>query len=601
MYTYRLIALYILTAMSLWACRPEIPITSSIRIDMESSTTPLNDDFYGLSIDEGEVAAIKAELIRNSSFDEGDSMPGWHTLAPFTYMARSTSRPIAPDDLQSLMVSANPSGIDRRGGVSASGYGISLRRTERYELSFYLRTSYTTTPVELEVALEDSAGAKLSLPMKVMPTYTWTRHRHSFIATADAVNARLAFYMRESSLFFIDQVSLIPQTTWNNRGFRLDVMELVDSIGPIFILERKAANRAASGIAQDLNAWHALDSVRTQQKAYYADETWLMADHDFAGMYPTGIRVHGLGCIEPSPSSLRAAVAQACFLIRAESRPHTFRQIAFAPIAGRYEPGNFRTPLIFTESGRSYVSPSYYLLQMFARNIGEVIIPSEVQTYSRPHVERAAIDLDTLDGSFETLAWTIRKSQTQDSTYNYELFASLRPRTEDPRLLIRITKSIALKLEGRQSLLYRHTGTIIDTLGLAALDIRNGQALDLRIACHYDTIQCYLNNHSIHRAVNPSLPSLVAIVTLDNSTRTMMLKVVNTTFHSEKTAIRINGLKPRRAAQVICLQGEPGLQNTSANPKRVAPESFNHNFPLGRGLVYDFPPNSVTILKLRVD
>ncbi|MDR2495565.1 MAG: hypothetical protein LBD21_00330 [Tannerellaceae bacterium] len=604
MYSYRLGALYFFTAIIFSACRPELPVTSTIRIDMESSTVPLNDNFYGLSIEEGELEAIKAELIRNGGFDEHDSIPGWRALAPYNYIGRSASRPVQPDDIYSLMVSANPAGPDRRGGVAASGYeGISLRRGERYSFGCYLRTSSTVTPVQLDVCLEDSAGAKLSLPLALMPSYSWTQHRHTFIATDDAVGARLVFSMREASMFLIDRVSLVPQTTWQNRGLRQDVMEIIDSISPTFILGQGDVHHIYNGIAHDLKARQSIDSVRTAQRAFYADANWLMADHDFERLFPAGLRIHGLGCISPGGATLGAAIAQACFMIRAESRPQTFKQIIFTPVAGRRQAGGSDiTPLIFVEPGRAYASPAGHLLQIFSRNAGDVILPAEVSAYARPQVEQAAPAVDIRNGSVETLALETRKSNAADSIYNYEIAASFRRLTDSASFSLHITRTLSIGISGRSYLLYRHSGAIVDTIGLGNIDdIAADRPFHIRVACRYDTVLCYLNNALAHRSINPNLPSLVANATFDNSTRTILLKVVNTTHHAEKTAIKIHGGKLHRTADIIRLKGEPHLQNSAASPHSVAPEYLSHSFPRRRNLIYDFPPNSVTLIKLRVD
>ena len=601
MYSYRLSFIYFFAAILFTSCKPKLPTTSSIRIDMESSIVPLNDDFYGLSVEEAETSALKAELIRNGGFDEGDSIPGWRTIAPYSYIGRSASRPVAANDLYSLMISANPAGADRRGGVAASGYdGIPLRRGKQYSFSFYLRTSSTVTPVPIDIALEDSAGAKLSLPLTVMPTYSWTRHRHNFIATGDALNARLTFSMSESSLFLIDQVSLLPETTWNNRGLRQDVMALVDSIRPSFILWRGDSDYLYKGVTQDLNAQPATDSVRAQQ-ACYADENWLLSDHAFDRIFPAGVRITGLGCTSVNGSTLRAAIAQACFMIRAEGLPHIFRQIAFTPIAGRDNFGSSVSPLIFVEPTGVYVSPTYHLLQMFARNAGDVILPADVTTYARPQVEPAAAGFDIINNSAELLSLSTRKSSAADSTYNYEVAASFRPLADSVAVSLNVTPTLSLCISGSRSLLCRHSGAMVDTLGLEPINLAKDRPFDIRVSCLYDTIRCYINNAPSHHIVNPNLPSLAAIATFDNSSRTILLKVVNATHHAERTSISINGARLRRSAEVVQLKGEPQWQNTPADPLLVAPENFTLSLSRRRNLTYNFPPNSVTVIKLSVN
>ena len=579
------------------SCYPQAPVTSVVIIDMESPTTHLNHDLYGLAAGNNSANALRSELINNGDFNGGDSLPGWTVSAPFNYIGRSASRPAGSADEFSLMVSANPYGPNRRGGVAADGFnGLSVRRGQRYNLSFYIRTSSTVTPAIVEVALEDSTAAALSLPLEITPTYDWVLHRHSIIATADCPKARLTFTMRESSFFLIDEVSLAPAEGSDGNGLRSDAILMLDSVSPAFILAGGGGNMAEV-MAESLGASLITDSGLQDWKRYCANEMWFTADHNFT----PGININGLGCAGSGGYTLRSAVAQACFLIRAEGKPQVFDRIAFNPVAGRYGSGDGSEPLIFVEADRVFASPLYYLLRMFSPNRGNVLLPTEIKTYSRPQVEPALPSFSSSDESFEAEALTLTHSPAADSAYNYEIAARLRPLTTSPTGNLQITPTVFLAIETGRSVLYRSTGNIIDTLSVAPLDIRPDESCSFRIICRYDTIQCYAGSKPIHRAVNPSLPSLAAIATLDNSSHTVILKVVNTTFHDERTRIVINGARLRRNIEVTRMDGDPSLSNDPSSPNRITARTFREKLPRGRSPIYNFPPNSITLIKIRID
>lgn len=98
-------------------CQPEMPVTSSITVDVEGFSVPVNKDLYGLTIEEINHAVeggIYAEMIQNRSFEESvpplncpydanrnvlitpngwtipfmrlDSVPGWRRISAGTYM-----------------------------------------------------------------------------------------------------------------------------------------------------------------------------------------------------------------------------------------------------------------------------------------------------------------------------------------------------------------------------------------------------------------------------------------------------------------------------------------------------------------------------------
>ena len=97
------------------------------------------------------------------------------------------------------------------------------------------------------------------------------------------------------------------------------------------------------------------------------------------------------------------------------------------------------------------------------------------------------------------------------------------------------------------------------------------------------------------------IPSLVSVATLDKENRVIYLKVVNTTRHEEKTSLRIEGVNIRNQAELIQLRGEPEARNTFENPGAVTPVTEPIVFPMSGPFIYNFPPNSVTILKLYME
>ena len=385
-------------------CRPELPVTSTITVDMESATLPVTKELYGLSMNEAtrkDESGLHAEYIQNRNFDRTDALPGWHTLSPNTYLQRSTVRPVSADNPHSLMVSVSATDPNYRGGVIAEGYrGIPLVRGEKYHLSFFMRTATSVTPVPIQIALEDSLRSRpISDVFVASPTYEWTRYTHTFIATEDEPNAALTFSINSTSFFWLDLVSLTPDKTWKNRpnGFRPDVMEKIAALSPAFIRYKGTVNDEGFSdfeqMCKDLNteAIYAIDSSRLIEKHVFASEAFFISDtslfqSDYAPTSP-GLWIEGMAVTDSkSRGTLGAAVAGACFLIRAESASRLISRIAFTPIASSIDSDSPYPPLILFSNSEAVISPSYYLLQMFAHNQGDVVIKTEVNTYARPQI-----------------------------------------------------------------------------------------------------------------------------------------------------------------------------------------------------------------------
>lgn len=249
----------------LWACKPVAPVTSSITIDLEKLTVPVNSDLYGLTLEECNHAiegGLYAEQVRNRDFEEGvvpagclydaggghlvtpagwkvpfvapDVVSGWRLLSDHTFWYLHTAYAADGKNNRSLGVRVDYSG--QEGGVVAEGFhGIGLHRGEQYALSFRLRGgSYAL----LNVQLMDSVAHKpLSDVYEIRPSLEWTEVRHTFTATENTSHATLVFSADSGLWFYMDRVSLFPRKTWKERpnGWRADLVEALAALHPKFI------------------------------------------------------------------------------------------------------------------------------------------------------------------------------------------------------------------------------------------------------------------------------------------------------------------------------------------------------------------------------
>ena len=65
---------------------------------------------------------------------------------------------------------------------------------------------------------------------------------------------------------------------------------------------------------------------------------------------------------------------------------------------------------------------------------------------------------------------------------------------------------------------------------------------DIKIVCKDENISCYVDDTQIYKVELPPLPSLVSVATMDKEANVILLKVVNTTQHEEKTELNIKGV-----------------------------------------------------------
>ncbi len=124
---------------------------------------------------------------------------------------------------------------------------------------------------------------------------------------------------------------------------------------------------------------------------------------------------------------------------------------------------------------------------------------------------------------------------------------------------------------------------------------------NVKIVCKGEQIGCFVNDTLIHEAILPSIPSLVSTAALDKENHTIILKVINTTQHEEKTELDLQGVSVENTAEIIQLAGDPEARNTYDKPHVIEPETKEVSFSLSGPKIYNFPPNSITIMKWKIN
>lgn len=380
---------------------------------------------------------------------------------------------------------------------------------------------------------------------------------------------------------------------------------------------------------------------------FYAGETFLIANHNRfdAGKSlrrSPGVFIGEFSAADPSGRSrMKSALAEACFLIGAENAPDVVKRVAYAPVLGNAQYPLVRAPLILFDNHRVVATPSYYLFQLFAQNRGDEVVKTEVQTYKRPQVSFGQAGIEMFDNNYEiadvrlngqlvaegtvrTGGWQIDNGRLvpeanrwnyllmgDSSAYNYTYSMTIRRTKGSNPIQLRIRDNgqggeqsdyIGLTIGAGLSELYHHSGGVKDTLTAPkSYPFESNRPYQVKIVGKNDSIRCYIDDVLLHEAFLPSLPSLVSVATWDKTNNVVLLKVVNTTLHEEKTELNINGAGVKNEAEVWQLAGHPEAFNSFEEPETIVPQRKTVSFSLGSPLIYTFPPHSITLLKLQID
>ena len=380
---------------------------------------------------------------------------------------------------------------------------------------------------------------------------------------------------------------------------------------------------------------------------FYSSESFFISNHNrynvdrFLRRLPSVfIGEFGLSAGAVS-GSLRAAIGEACFLVGVENGQDLVKRLAYAPIMGNVKYKMERFPAISFDGERTVLSPSYYLLQMFSNNRGDEVLKTEVQTYQKPQVTFGYAGIEMFDNSYDfknvrinqipvikglvkTGGWGVESGVLtpvpnrwnyillgDSSAYDYTFSADIKRIKGSEQIELRVRDN---GLSGEQNDyigmtigtgvidFYRQAGGVRDTLRTPVVyPFQSNRWYNVKIDCKEDKISCFVNDTLIHQITLPSIPSLVSTAALDKEKGKIILKVINTTQHEEKTALHIGGFSIKNTIEVIELAGEPNAWNTFDDPYRIQPQTKEFSFSPGGQKVYSFPPNSISIIKLEID
>lgn len=161
---------------------------------------------------------------------------------------------------------------------------------------------------------------------------------------------------------------------------------------------------------------------------------------------------------------------------------------------------------------------------------------------------------------------------------------------------------LCFTLGGGQSEFYHQSGSVKEPLAAPlSLSFESNRWYAVRLAYDANRIVCYVDDQLVQEVEWPAIPALACVATVDEANQQLLLKVVNTTQHEERTALHFDGFTVSGTGEAIQLHGELGARNSFTAPQTVMPQHLSISFPMGVSPYYVFPPNSVTLLKLPLE
>lgn len=319
--------------------------------------------------------------------------------------------------------------------------------------------------------------------------------------------------------------------------------------------------------------------------------------------------------------SMQAALAEATFLTGIENTPTNVAGIAYSPLLVNADFHNEHALIRFKTQQR-VLSPSYYAFQLFTENQGHEVIKTTTKSYQKPFVESGAILLRTTDNFYSVRDIQLNGSPLPDvihPKFTEQVTLDSNPQTNVTfRAQVKRDKGygsiqfrfrhntfdqgerfIGVDISNDGCELFMQHNELKDTLAADhAFVLENEQTYPLELTINNDSITCKLGSRPVLQGKLPAIPSLVTTASVDTLQQVLILKVVNNTYHEERTHIQFKGLHTDNDILVKQLKGEPEDRNTFERPDYILPEEKKYSFSIQRPNVYIFPPQSITILRV---
>lgn len=407
----------------------------------------------------------------------------------------------------------------------------------------------------------------------------------------------------------------------------------------------------------DNPTWGSSHPVQLVDEHYYRSADWFISKYNkYDNMSRAGAKIYvgeyatTVGC---GLGNYGAAMGEAVYMIGMEKNSDLVTMNSYAPMFVNVNDRKWTPDLINYNASAFYCTPSYYVQQLFAANLGNVVIPVKDSSIVAGKMINGAVGLGSWlsavkyknlsvikkDGTvlfsdnFQTGSnwtpgagtWVISAtdsaySQTaetlsdcrsigqniSDSVYTYSVKA-MRTSGKEGFLISFGNKdsknfywwniggwgntkhAIEQSVNGAKTTLTSVNGTIV-----------SNQWYDIRIEVSSTKVLCYLDNVLIH-TLSTNGQFMYSNATYDSTSKLLYVKVVNTSESAQTTKIDLKGLNINKVNGTVTELSSANLtdENSLVTPTSIAPVVTVID-SCGTLFNYTLKPKSVNIFKLNV-
>ncbi len=314
--------------------------------------------------------------------------------------------------------------------------------------------------------------------------------------------------------------------------------------------------------------------VETVDDHYYSDPAFFAANHEMytsadrggADIY-VGEYAATIGC---KNGTLYGALGEAAFLTGIEKVQDRVKMTSYAPLFNNPAYTAWEPDLIIFNNHASYGIPSYYMLEMFAKNRGSYVCGQQVMTVYDRRCEHGVFRY-TFRGESVTAGGAEKNCQY----FSHE--ADIR----NGQLKVSFWDTCAegedqdhydFVCEGGRSAVTHYIGWSREIICEGECEL-SGDLAQVEIRTDRDEFEIKVNGVQIHKAVLKPVPHISAVCTVDGATGKRIVKIVNITEEEIRIELVSDSPIPDRGFMTMLTAGSLQAGNSFENPQAVVPVS----------------------------
>ncbi|MGW2617120.1 alpha-L-arabinofuranosidase C-terminal domain-containing protein [Streptomyces sp. NPDC001500] len=385
---------------------------------------------------------------------------------------------------------------------------------------------------------------------------------------------------------------------------------------------------------------------------YYNSPQWFLQNNDRYDSYDRGGPKVFLGEYASQGNAFKNGLAEAAYMTGLERNADVVKLASYAPLFANEDYVQWRPDLVWFNNHASWNSANYEVQKLFMTNVGDRVVPSTATgTPSLQGPIAGAVGLSTwatsaayddvrvtgadgttlLSDDFSGDAakwthtgggsWSLQDGQyvQSDTTAENTMVSAGDPAWHDYDLRVKATKKsgkegflVAFGVKDTGDYYWWNLGGWNNTQSAVeqAVDggkstliskpgsVETGRAYDVHVKVRGRQVTLYLDGREWGSFTDdkPAEP-FRQVVTRDEKTGDLIVKVVNAQSADARTAISLGRAKVASRARVTTLAAAPDAVN-SETATAVAPVTSTFT-GVGRTFTYTFPANSVTFLRIR--